>query len=284
MAPKLRKLEVAALNIKLNTPGDTARYIELMKEVVTSRFASKVYSNDYIEFKNISELQEDMPEKGLIGSIVRYTDINSDVPGYNVSSQEDCNIDWPEELKANRRIIKFIFFPEKHRLLFDTEFLPPNSAVKSCQRIFQSDDINKKFGYVAVELETSSGAISKIKAMSIKKSLTVHITLPNPDAPTKAAEKIKKRLQKANVRVAKMAESSDNPNGIIFGEEEDGWLDLSKSNGRALGKGINQGERITIDTRDHPAIYKTTINPEEDISAELERISNEALSYLVGNS
>jgi len=265
--PRRRVMSASALNIKLH-PHTPELYRALFDDVYQKRDCVKIRGTDWGTIGWMRPLNHVDPMEGLVGELYRFVNINSRDPWFDNRSREILEIGEndpppvPDYLKPNLRRVLFIFYPQKHRLFFDSSKLSPSSAGKIFQGLFGSDHIVTKYGPVDVIVETSHEAIEKILKIPTKTRLEIYISLPNPDETSHLETKIRNRLASQRAKTLTEKYTSDKHIGLEPDEETIALMQVARSNGRITAIGYDGEKKIIEDTIPHPLVESEKYDPD----------------------
>lgn len=269
-------LHLGALNIKVH-PHPTGRYVELFRRVKERRLVGKVRGSEHLMvgwWQGIADVAYGRSELGLedgiYGEIFKFLDIDPSQPWLNIESAEPMDYNEknpapvPAELKPNLRRIPFVFFPCKHRLVFETRSLSPGSAKKAFESIFSKPLVEKEFGPVDVEMETSQEGIEYLLSIYRKTRIEIDLTIPNGDDLDAQDEAVMGRLKRSRVGKEKLVQTSNHPDGIDPDPYTKAMVRLSRSNGKTTVSGFDRtSRRVQASTVDHPLATRSAYDPKE---------------------
>jgi hypothetical protein len=264
----MRKLVVSALNIKIH-PHTPELYIDLFNSLFTSVKSVKIRGADYGTPGWISEVVPGRPLDGLQGEFYKFLSIDPRDPWFDERSREVIEIDddedelpVPEHLKPNLHKVRFVFYPKKHRLFFDSQKFSPNNARKLLVALCSFTEITDKYGHVDVEVESSREAIERILEIPAKTKLEIRISLPNPDDTSDDEQRVLDRLLSQNARTIEESYTGVKEEGLIPNEDTKTLMRVAQSNGYVKATGYDGDKRIERSTLDHPLVEPEFYNPE----------------------
>lgn len=206
------------------------------------------------------------------GAINRFTVINRDLEWFDTRTGEAAteeavkDVRIPDHLRANNRIIHWVFIVKSHTLVFvrknDEATLTPKQAEQFFGTLLNYAKI--KFPHVDVVEVTavkSAAAIERIFSKAIVSRLTIDIRRPNPDDPRESAAlaRINEIMSKDGAQ--RWHEDLRPPKGGSL-KKSDRIQDLllaSQTTGKAEAKTIdNDGKREDINTDHHPHLETHT--------------------------
>jgi hypothetical protein len=171
----------------------------------------------------------------------------------------------PDSLKPHLQEVYFLFFPKKHRIVFEADNLSPNSAFKLFEALINHPKITKKFGVADIHVESSKETIEKILKLSRLAILEIQISLPNPDdTGLSDEEKILARMNNEGSRTVFEKKTAFKGNSLTPDEQTKIMMKVARSNGRVYAEGYDEGEkRVVESTESHPLKDKEYYDPDE---------------------
>lgn len=271
--PKLRSIKIGALNITLH-PHTSDKYVQLFRDAKAIRRSVRFKANHYAMLGTIREMEEGAPELGLCGLLYRHIDFGKDEPWLNLLEEKPAdegdldNIKIPEHLKPGLTSMRYVFFPEHHRLFFETKneeqkTLGPTSAQKIFSAILNQHSLVEQYGEVTITIEPSKEGLEKIFAIPKLKRLSLEICRPNADDLEDAEKKVLDRLNKQNAKREDITLIAEKGSSLEPDEDMKTLAQIAASNGKVTGKGKDQNNN-TLDesTRDHPWGYTIKYDPD----------------------
>jgi len=265
-----RIMRIGALNIKTHPHSDDL-YKDLLNDVFSSGRGMKILGSTW---GMIGSLQEDKDNDKtiLFGTIYKFLNIDPNEPWLNLETREvvkDENGKFvqpiSENLKPNLKEIYYVFYPNKHRMFFESDILSPGMAIKLMDSLFSQEKIRKKYGIVDVEIETSTEAIVKILSIHNLSKLEIKISKPNPgdvlDEDDEA--KVFKRFEKIKARKLNEQWTGEKDKGLDPDDEMKMLMRVASSNGSVTAEGYGiDDQKVTESTKSHPRIIKDDYDPD----------------------
>ncbi len=263
-------MKLGALNLILH-PHSPERYVRLLQRLCETKQAVKYYGEKggalarLHEYPNINNI--------YYGEFFTFTNIDLSRPwldGKNLSpivNEEGAPIPQvPENLKPNLKTVLFVFHPDTHRLVFDTQNISPNNAKRLVSGLCSADEIVREFGDTQVIIESSRETIYKILKIPQLSKLTIKTVRPNPDdigGPSMEAE-VYRRMEEQGVQKQEQIMTAGRNGSITPSPETQGLMEVSVSNGMVIGEGYDDDQKVVESTKDHPHILTATYDPKID--------------------
>lgn len=106
-------------------------------------------------------LDREKPESGFIGNVLKWdrnvSKVLNDELGRELSDAELAEYTFPDELKPNPKLFKFIFDTNKHKILCeisekDDNTISPNVLLDFFRKLVDNDKVRNRFGTVEIKL------------------------------------------------------------------------------------------------------------------------------------
>lgn len=265
-----RIMRIGGVNIKTH-PHSEDNYKKLFIDAFSSGRGMKIRGSTW---GMIGSLQEDVDDGKVIlyGTIYKFLNIDPKEPWLNTETKEPVmdengQIVQPvsENLKPHLKEIYYVFYPKGHRMFFESDILSPSMAKQLMDALLGQEKIRKKYGYVDIEIETSSEIIEKILAIPILSKLEIRISKPNPgdvlDEDDEA--KVFKRFEKVKARKLNEQWTGEKKDGLDPDEDIKTLMRVASSNGQVNAEGYGgDDQKVTESTQDHPRIFKDKYDPD----------------------
>jgi hypothetical protein len=258
--PRFRKMYGSVLNIKTH-PHSPQKYHDLFIDVFKRGGSVRIFGDNWGAIGNIWALDSTRPLEGLYGVIYRFTRIDNTKPWYDEKKRVEVEAGEEGEfvpdlgnMQPNSKRSVFIFYPEKHRLVFEANNFSPNSARKLFAGLFSPDEIVDEYGDVDVVVESSSESIKRILRIPTMTKLSIDFTLPNPDEIGEAIrERLQERMRSENCKRLIEIKRASKEDGLSPDEETVELMNLAKSNGWVDAEGYDENDKkMEESTYDHP--------------------------------
>lgn len=247
---------VQIANIKLlsnNRRGDSA-YADIISKIHKQKISISVYGDTHMilrtQFKGIVKVN-DIDREILHGVISSYTVIDGN-DWINLDNMQIENINLPQNMFPNLRESQYFFIPEAHRLAI------VNKNSISIRRVekFLNEAIRQVIAAdedYEVCIEQADDAFTRITRAEAVKKLLIDISYSNADTGSDAYAFMDQQIRESDMKRLKM-EATPNHNGDIKTDSllVSGALKVAQSNGYAQATIIENGNRIKIDTKEHP--------------------------------
>lgn len=266
-----RAIYLSVLNLTLHQHS-AERYVQLLRFIRRHQIKSKYHGDrhaiigflgrpnengDFVRGQIFSFIELDVAEQWL--------NTETSKPAEN---EELDSINIPEHLKPGMRIFSFIFFPKKHRLVFETrssegKSLGPESARKLFEIFLKAPKVIKEFGAGEVTIEPRKDALDKVLGIPKLKQLSIFITRPNPDDNESIEAIVKERMSNQNLQSFEEQLKAESGQSINPDEHTKNLASVAESNGYVEGKGKDgDGNPIDESTRDHPLRERAEYDPD----------------------
>lgn len=263
-----RVIHVGALNIKFeNTANHNAEQYEALFNFISANKMIGAFRKPSSGLVKVSNKETFNSQDCIFGQIIRFTDISEGSQWFSLDlndivRDEEGN---PAQLissdfKPNTEDTYFVFFPDGHRLFYDSKKIHPNSLKKFFDSLFEKTDVRGKFGRVYTEVETDLDTVTKIIQAPNKQKLYIEFTLPNPEYLNEEKKSIIDRANRMNTKKYKEEYRTGQPYVLELDDEAKAKIDIASSNGFAYVKTIGgNGKSKMVSTKDYPlketAIY-----------------------------
>lgn len=275
MTKATRHMEISALNITIH-PHSPQLYIDMLNDAVTMQLSDQK-SKKFLHIRGqekafLSPVLTTIVDGQtcLYGHVYRFFDLDIsggwlDIASGKEAQKEDLTqINIPDHLKPYVSGFYFIFFPNEHRLIFQSSARPshkrnqvrfsPHSAQMIFDQLFEKlSKQNEKYDNISVTVEQSPDALDNIWKLEVVRSLEIVITRPNNDDISHLDNSVKRRLEKMNA--SKMTEtlSAEKGKSIVPDEDVKNLAAVALSNGYVEGTGKDaHGSPKKISTKFHP--------------------------------
>lgn len=183
-----RTIEYTTFDIEiLNENVTTETYIELFNYVKDKENRRDIpVRNTYLTINSLGLLNEDKPQDGFIGKIMKWDGITSDWYNEETGQKADLkdlkSVQIPDNLKANPKFFNFVFYPIDRKIICeiseqDNE-ISENILLEFFRFLF-GNKVNEIFRRVETNLVTDADTIDDV--ISNNKLLMIHIVIKRPD-------------------------------------------------------------------------------------------------------
>ncbi|MEG1502213.1 MAG: DUF4747 family protein [Synergistaceae bacterium] len=267
---KTRKIKCAAINIKFVDTNKQRpnNYAELFRDIQSKGLIGHGYSKQALLVNTLARTQE-LGElvDGITGSFHKYFDLPENTKWFDTSTRQPISdknevIAIPHGLKPEYTSFGYVFFPKRHRLIFDCSKMSAKSVHKALSQIFSYPVINKEYGDIDVIIETSREMIDQILNLDYIRMLNIKLTIPNPDELSELDAKVFENMKIHGLYSYEQIQSSKKSDGMTLRDQDKSLIRLSASNGKTTVKTIEGGEVVEKSTSDYPLIYTKEYQPD----------------------
>lgn len=261
--PKSYKVQLSALNITTH-PHSSENYSKLWIEAFGLNRAVKLHGDNWGMIGTAFSIVSDDPKKGIQGDFYRFTNIDENADWFDVKRKEavspeeaDDLVSIPDNLKPNLRRVRYVFFPEKHRLVFASSFsdnhMPSNLAVKLVSTILNDQRLSDLAPNASVRAEQSKEAIDSIFSNIQLQHLKIVVEIPNGDDDGEDEESIESVLDEQRVKRVSVELTAQKNQAIQPNKRNKHLAYLAASNGHVEAKGVGaDGESKQVNTEEYP--------------------------------
>lgn len=282
-----KTIKVSALSI-VTHPHSPENYIKLLKKAEKLDRPVNLRGETYATLSFVHPLEKNQKEPGPIsGEFIKYTDIDVNSEWYNIASKETATEAelakikaLPKNLKPNMSRFSFIFYPDKHIMIFETNYdnksFSTNYAQKTLSSLFIQPEIFEEFGKVHVHIIPETDTVDLIINDKSLSYLHMHIIRPNPDDIKTAEAKFKKRLKRLNAEKQDLTLYPPKGEQLALDKEEKTLAKIAAKNGFIEAKVVNiENNRVeTVSTKEHPLKESVIYNPKTtDAFSQLKQIA-----------
>ncbi len=261
---RLKNFYLGALNITIH-PHNPEKYIRLFQDLLMLKQKIKIRGDEVARIGSCWEINKNNPKDGLYGDIYKYVELEPNDDWFNVQTVEAATeeelkkISIPENLKPHFNRFAYVFFPDKHRLIFLTnnekgKTFNVNTVRRFFSNLFESPEILEKYGEVNVSTEQIREQLDSILKTYKINSLSITLTRPNPDDNEDLDEEVLRRLlEDQNVNKAEFNYKAVKGLTVKPNEQTQKYARIANSNGNVLALGQDiEGKPVKISTEEHP--------------------------------
>lgn len=256
-----RKLIFAVLNIKFadRKRQKATNYLELLKDIQAFGLVGHGYSKQAMLIGTLASIFEnDNGEKGIYGFIYKYFNLPADTRWIDTSTMKPIMSDKgivPPNIKPEYKSLGYVFFPQKHRLVFDCSNIGVKYMYKAISQICSYVPIHEIHGDIDVCIESSKEAVEELIKLPNKRSVDIKITIPNDDELFGMQAELFDDMRIRNVNTYEQHSASRHPDGLVLSQRDEAYIRISASNGKTIIKNIEGGNRIERSTENYPLLY-----------------------------
>ena len=272
-----KKIRLAALNIKFSDQSRQRpeEYSNLWNFIAKRRIFGRTYSKQAILIPGFKNIFEDDPLRGIYGFMYKYYNLDPNTRWIDIATAEPIDDSIvtaiPHNIKPDYKDVVFVFYPQRHRLIFDYEIMTPSSAKFAFENLFAHKDVKNNFGQIEVFVISSSDEIERVIQLPNKTSINIRLTIPNPEDLSVEDTRVFQRLQGQNISSLSLVQKSRHPDGIELGDYEKSLMRLSCANGRTDVTVKESGESVTYSTKNSPQVIVGSYDPDQQTHIEAVR-------------
>ncbi|MCU7932057.1 MAG: DUF4747 family protein [Candidatus Thiodiazotropha sp. (ex Codakia rugifera)] len=261
--PREQRLSLSAINLRLH-PHNTENYIQLIKLAAKSKKILPIRGTSHGILNGAYAIKSGKPEEGIEGEISKFTHIDLKSPWLNTKTSKEANehdvekISIPENLKPNYQRFNYVFFPKKHKFVFQTyssgnRTLSPSFVLKFLDSLFSIEAIKTKFGVVDLTVIPETNSLEKIWKIPQIDKLILTINRPNPDDFHDEEIEFLEEMNVQHIREIKQEHRAIDGETITPNTKTRTLAEIAAKNGSVYAKGKDQmGKSIKESTKKHP--------------------------------
>lgn len=259
-----RRLTIGVINITMH-PHKPERYVDLIKAAVTNRCVSSIGNLQSVLITSVGsfELGNDKPDAILRGNLVKFQNIDFDGNWFDTESnavaaeQDLASVNIPPNLKPNSMFYDFVFFPDKHLLVYEAKSkdssITPAVAVKAFTNIFNQSALQDEFGVIEVTHIPETHLLDNALALKNISNIKLHITRPNADSFAKIERQYLQQMNDGNVAEIIEERRAIKGESLVIDEDLRNSAKIAEKNGYAEVRGHDSaGKPINFSTLSHP--------------------------------
>lgn len=269
-----KTIEVGGINIRLHPHENKDIYKDLFMDAHALKVPVQVHGDRHLmlSFLSITELES---KNILSGSIARFTEIDIDLPWYDVSALDEAQdtdmkeVNIPDSLRPNYSAFNFIFDIKTHRFAVETvsdgATLSIRFVKKFLETLLNSGKLVKKYGVPSIDLMNNSEDLNTIWRMHRLNNLNISIQKPNPDLQNDEDfnKKVQDRLLAQNAQTLDIHLKSVPAKSLIPDDETKLLAGIAINNGTVYADGQdNNGAKIEYSSEDHPRKEREKYDPD----------------------
>lgn len=270
---KLRTVTLGGINIRVHPHETKQVYIDLLKVAHSLKKVIRVRGDQHLMLSYVSD--QDTERLGIIhGTLARFTEIDMDLPWYNLSSLDAANeddveqVNIPESLKPNFTSFHFAFNLSNHKLAVETknsrDTLSIRIVKKYLDKLFSDETIIERFNHPSIDIISDAENLDQIWKMSTLKNLEISLQKPNPDLPEDTFEdRIQNRMISLNAQKMEQKFKAVPGQSLEPDEETKLLAELAVSNGLVNADGNDiDGNKLEFSSDDHPHFVRERYDPD----------------------
>lgn len=262
---RTKTLRIAGVNV-VSHPHSARRYLWMFKLAQELNLAANYFGNRWGIIGNF-----DRDPRGFFGSLHLYTNINVDRPWLNTKSgqQADENevsrsVRIPANLKPEFTSVPFVFFPDRHKLLFE-KIISPGAVATILQNIFRSKEVMHlcRLRDLDVHVIQDQGHIDELLALPNLRKIEITVMRPNSDDLAKQEQELEDRLSRINSKSVTETYIAK-PQGLDPDKHIQDLARLSATNGHVRATYKNKSGVVeTKSSTSVPLVHAERFSPEE---------------------
>lgn len=255
-------------------PHSKEKYINRFNEslkYIKSDFRRKDYFTIRREgylITGVRPIEAGKPELGFQGEVVRFLKFDPKdadqwiklSEGKPAKKDDVQAVNVPADLKPNMGIFRFAFFPDSHRLTFETRSdgraLSHKSALAVFSHFFNHPSYSDDAPHVRLNIENSHQMMARILKLDEISLFDLRLFRPNDLITAEDEEEAIKEMSDAGVEQIeiKLQRTAEKP--IKLWDWVKRLAAWTPSNGSVSAKGIENGKKVTLSTEDKPVTKK----------------------------
>lgn len=252
------------LNVK-TVPHSPAMYVGLFQEARRRRFTAQYRGNRSAMIGSFAAVDDSDKVVGFAGDLHVYTDFNMNKPWFDrdaikeTPSKEVRNL--PQHLRPEHEGVRFAFFPQRHRLVFDAGALSPRSAQRAFALVLTKAAPLVGIKEVEVVVQQSTDGLDELFRMESLRFILIRITRPNPDDNGDLDKLIQERLKKIGARSETQTYQADSQKALKPDNEMRELAKLALTDGNVVVRGIDKESRKVVErtTSSHPLLVSRPV-------------------------
>jgi hypothetical protein len=271
---KNRKAEAGAINIRIHPHDGEAHYASLLKDSFDLRFSSYTRGDQMLLMSALHRTRVINGVTQIKGVLARFTNIKQEQSWFNLDTNDEAEetdvrqIRIPSNLRPNYKPFSFIFFPAKHRFVFekyaDGTSISHGVVANYLKKLFSQDVIKDKYGAVNVDFVTDRKGLDAILNIYTLKHLEILIDRPNPDDHGREERAILERMNAQRVNRIEQRLSAISGQSLNPDRGTQILAEIALDNGRVQGDGKDRdGKRVEYSTIKFPRIESMKYDADE---------------------
>lgn len=270
---RMRKAEAGAINIRLHPHYGEEHYISLMRDAFKIRQSFYSRGDQMLLMSFLDRPTEIEGKICISGTIARFTNIESDQSWFNLKTNDEAEetdvrqIKIPDYLKPNYKPFAFIFFPKKHKLVFekysDGSSISHGVVGSFLGKLFSNESIREKYGEINLDIVSDQKGLEAIFTIPILKHLEITIQRPNPDDHDAEELEILERMNAQRVNRIEQRLTAISGQSISPDTDTKILAKVALENGKVYGDGTDlNGKKIDYSTRKFPRTERYRYDPD----------------------
>lgn len=270
------RIDAGAINLRIREKHVTSEYIRLFeaayKHQEKRKKPIKIRGDQYAVIGKPVVFEPEKGEQALYGLIHKFSQIDMDGNWYNfetgseAGTEETGEIHVPEHLKPNYKRYYFVFYPGKHRFVFQCKgpgntAISPSSIKLFLEGLLGQEGLLKEFGKVDLTIEPTVDALEKIIRIRRIVHFDMEIFRPNPDDLGDIEDEILDDLRSQEAEKVNVSYSAEKGGGLKLSDRTKSIAEVAASNGYVKAKGRDANNKpVSESTLAHPLVEKSYYN------------------------
>lgn len=248
------KVSVSAINITTH-PHSPQLYIQLFDEIYKKESKIKLRGTDW---GMLGYLDRSQNTDFISGTILKFLNLDPNEPWLNLKTLKEVDPDAnkpiiPDHLKPHLRFAEFVFFPDGHRLFYDSKRISSSMIQRFFQGLFNDVDLIKQYGDISVSVESDQEGINQILELSRRAYIDIFVRRPNADDLSHLKARVLQRLGDQNASTLNEVWKAPRGGNLTPDEETKSLMEMALSNGHLKAVGYTAAdERVEIFSEQHP--------------------------------
>ncbi len=281
---------ISALNI-VTHPHSTAGYVRHFKSAFKAQKPVNLRGDAFGFVASCVEFDPKNPESALEGELFKFVDLDLE-NWFNIkraeeaSSEELAQIKIPVNLCPDLQRFRYVFFPDKHRFIFETKrgrnSLSPRAASRLVDGFLNSSEMALQgCPHADITVEQSKEQLAAILDMYDLRRLTIFLKRPNADEGDEGEKAILREMSDQNIQSSTTDLVAENGRSLDPNKRTQIMAHVAISNGNVSGSGKDEsGKVIKEDTSDHPIIKAFSRPPQSPVVLWFRDIADKVLRLL----
>ncbi|MGC2946623.1 DUF4747 family protein [Burkholderia ambifaria] len=273
MANYFRTLYLGALNIVIqpHAPKMYAQRFEQCAELLKADFKRRKFfsrRNDGYLITSIRAIDDDGVKNGYVGEIARFLKFDPKEAsqwlklssGKQAEADDIMTVNVPPDLQPSLGIFRFVFYPQNHRLVFETRSggrsLSHRSVHDLFDYFFNHPGLPPGTDRVRITVEQSRQMISRIMKLEDLAAVDLKLARPNDLITAQDKEEAIAAMTEAGVEEIEIRMQRTHEKPIVLWDWLKRLAGWTPSNGSFTATGYEKGKKVKLSTENHPITHK----------------------------
>jgi hypothetical protein len=264
------RVRVAALNITTD-PHSSALYVDLLQAAYELNRKVQIAGDLYAALGYFHEGEKNSPSTG---EIYRFIDLDPSADWFDLRKRKPATkgeletLKIPEHLKPHLQRLPYVFFPDKHRLIFITAWkhgaMAPSRVCHFFYSLLNDPRLTKQFSPVNVTLEQEPTKLEAIFSLHYLRELQIEIKRPNADTDEGIEKEILDQMRAEHAAKQTVILDAEHNQSLKPSETTKAKARIAVSNGKVVARGRDDQDMAReLDTEQHPRIETFDINQDK---------------------